>query len=139
MMRILQFFGSSLLVLSMTGCMSNTAPVENSAGTPGTSVTSTAISSTSQTAGFVGMQGVITSTKTAIEAGKLDVAKTEFAKFEDSWKTVEDGVKAKSADNYKGIEDGMESVNGGIAAKAGKDKLLASLQKLSQSVDKAGK
>ncbi len=37
----------------------------------------------------------------AIEAGKLDAVKTEFAKFEDSWKTLEDEVKSKSDDPYR--------------------------------------
>lgn len=134
MMRILQFFCGSLLILSMTSCANKKTPVENSAAIPASSVASTAKAS-----GFAALQTVISSTKKAVEAGKLDVAKTEIAKFEDSWKNVEDGVKSKSAENYKAIEDGIESIDTGIAKKQSKDALLASLQKLSQNVDKASK
>jgi hypothetical protein len=123
----------------MNSCANKPAPVENSTATPTTPATATATGSTDKAAGFTAIQGVISSTKKAVEAGKLDVAKTELAKFEDSWKTVEDGVKSKSPENYKAIEDGVESVQTGIAKKQNKEALLASLQKLSQSIDKARK
>ncbi len=89
-------------------------------------------------ASLAALQGVIDATKTAVEAGKLDEAKTEFAKFSDSWQAVQDGVKSKSADTYKAVEDSIKSVNTGIASKQAKGTLLASLQKLSQSVESAG-
>lgn len=139
-MRIWQLLCGSLLVMTVNSCANKPAPVENSTATPETSTTSTAKeSTTNKAAGFTALQVVISSTKKAVEAGKLDAAKTELAKFEDSWKIVEDGVKAKSAQDYQAIEDGVESVQTGIAKKQSKDALLASLQKLSQSVDKASK
>jgi soluble cytochrome b562 len=138
-MRIWQLLCGSLLVLNMAGCANKTAPGENSTATPTASVTSTAKSSTDTAPGFVALQGTIGLTKKAIEAGKLDTAKTEFAKFEDSWKTVEDGVKSKSGETYRAIEDGVKSVESGINSKQDKVALLASLQKLSQSIDTASK
>lgn len=132
-MRIWHLLCGGLLVLNMSGCAKKPAPV----------ATSTAASTTKDApanlAGFTALQGVIGSTKQAIESGKLDVAKTEFAKFEASWKTVEDGVKAKSPDSYKAIEDGVQSVETGITNKQDKTVVLASLQKLSQNVDRASK
>ncbi len=138
-MRILQLFCGSLLVLNMAGCANKTTPVENSTATPTASSTSTATDSTGKATGFMALQETIGSTKKAVEAGKLDAAKTEFAKFEDSWKTVEDGVKSKSGETYRAIEDGVKSVESGIDSKQGKTALLASLQKLSQSIDRASK
>jgi soluble cytochrome b562 len=138
-MRIWQLLCGSVLVLNMAGCANKTASVENSTATPKAAVASTAKSSTGTAPGFMALQGTIGSTKKAIEAGKLDAAKTEFAKFEDSWKTVEDGVKSKSGETYRAIEDGVKSVESGIDSKQGKAALLARLQKLSQSIEKASK
>jgi electron transfer flavoprotein alpha/beta subunit len=144
MMQIGKLLCGGLLMLNLVGCgtKTTTAPAET---TTTTTTPTPAVVATDKAAapaaasGFTALQGVVGATKKAIEAGKLDVAKTEFAKFETSWKTVEDGVKSKSADTYKAIEDGMESIDKGIASKQGKDALLASLQKLSQNIDKAGK
>jgi hypothetical protein len=88
-------------------------------------------------ASLAALKGIVDTTKTAIEEGKLDEAKTEFAKFEDSWQTVEDGIRSKSADTYRAIEDGVKSVNSGIGSKQAKAILLASLQKLSDKLDSA--
>jgi hypothetical protein len=137
-MRIWQFLCSGLLMLTMTSCAKKPASIET-ANTPVSSTTSAPKAAPVKSSGFIALQGVIGATKQAIESGKLDVAKTEFAKFEASWKTVEDGVKAKSPESYKAIEEGVESVEKGIGSKQGKDALLASLQKLSQNIDKASK
>ena len=144
-MKIWQLLCGSLLVLNLAGCGNKAADT----ATPEVSTSSTAKESTSpssgdkvsteKASGFTGMQEVIKSTKIATEAGKLDAAKTEFSKFEDSWKTVEDGVKSKSADTYKAIEDGVQSVETGISSKQSKDTLLASLKKLSLTIDRASK
>jgi hypothetical protein len=66
------------------------------------------------------------------------LAKTEFAKFEDSWKTVEDGVKIKSKDTYTAIEDGVETTGKKIAAKDTEGTIVA-LQSLSKNVTTGSK
>lgn len=134
-MRIWQFLCGSLLVLNITSCSNKPTAVETSTTTPGLS-TAPEIKKSS---GFTALQRVIGATKQAIESGKLDAAKAEFEKFEASWKTVEDGVKTKSPESYRAIEDGVQSVEKGIGSKQSKETLIASLQKLSQSVDKASK
>jgi hypothetical protein len=141
--KIWQLLCASLLVINIAGCGNKAADT----ATPEASTSSTAKESTSPSfgdkvstekpSGFAAMQVVIKSTKKAIETAKLNAAKTEFDKFEDSWKTVEDGVKSKSPDAYKAIEDGVQSIQAGIARKQGKDALLANLQKLSQTIDRA--
>jgi hypothetical protein len=137
-MRIYQFLCGGLLVLSMTSCGEKPASVETSTA-PANPPTSAIKDAPAKSAGFTALQGVIGATKQAIESGKLDVAKTEFAKFEASWKTVEDGVKTKSPESYRAIEDGVESVEKGISSKQSKEALTANLQKLSQNIDRARK
>jgi hypothetical protein len=148
-MRIWKLVLIGLLAIEVVSCSKAPTTTDNSAATPAASVSSGATeakpssgggkSSPDSASGFTALQNVISSTKKAVEAGKLDVAKTEFAKFEDSWKTVEDPIKAKSKATYQAIEDGLEAVDKGIASKQGKDALLASLTKLSQSVMTASK
>jgi hypothetical protein len=141
-MRIWQFICGGLLVMNMTSCAKKPAAIETTTTTPANSTTPTASTTkdtSAKSSGFIALQGVIGATKQAIESGKLDVAKTELAKFEASWKTVEDGVKSKSPESYRAIEDGVQSVETGIGSKQPKAALLASLQKLSQNVDKASK
>jgi soluble cytochrome b562 len=138
-MRIWQFLCGGLLVLNMTSCAKKPASIETATTTPANSTTSTTKDAPAKSSGFIALQGVIGATKKAIESGKLDAAKTEFAKFEASWKTVEDGIKTKSPESYRAIEDSVRSVETGIDSKKSKEALIASLQKLSQSVDKASK
>ena len=83
--------------------------------------------------GFSGMKNVISSTKIAIEAANFDKAKTDFAKFEDSWKTVEDGVKKTAPTKYSAIEEGMEAINKGIKEK-NKNSTIAALDSPSENV-----
>jgi hypothetical protein len=86
--------------------------------------------------GFIALQTVVSQTKGAIEKGDFNQAKTEFSKFEDSWKTVEDGVKAKAPKVYSAIEDGMDQVTQGIKSK-NKDQTLAALKALTTNITSA--
>ncbi len=78
---------------------------------------------------------IVSSTKTAVEAGNFAKAKTEFENFDKSWKDVEDGIKAKSPDTYKAIEDSMDKVSAELKqSKPVKDKVVTELQTLEKSV-----
>jgi hypothetical protein len=78
---------------------------------------------------------IVSSTKTAVEAGNFAKAKTEFENFDKSWKDIEDGVKAKSPDSYKAIEDSMDKVTAELKqSKPAKDKVVTELQALEKSV-----
>jgi hypothetical protein len=132
-MKILQLLYCSIMAFSLISCTNKPTSVQNSIAT----TESVASAPKNKASGFIALLEVVKSTKKAIEAGKLDVAKIEFAKFENSWKTVEDGVKSKSTDTYKAIEDEVELVNSDIASKQSKDILLADLQRLNQSITKA--
>jgi hypothetical protein len=163
-MKIWQLVCGSVLVLSMTSCGNKTAtttPTEKTPATEAAPVTGSApakeaaptssapaaekpateaapATSTATGSGFPGLKAVIDATKKAGEAANFEVATTEFSKFEDVWKTVEDKVKAKKPADYKEIETTVETANMAIAKKD-KTALLASLTKLSGSVDKVSK
>ena len=127
-MRSLQFFLVGISVLTLVSCSSpEVKPVEQSSTVPSKTT------EVEKPSGFSGMQNVIGKTKAAIEAKNFNLAKTEFAKFEDSWKTVEDGVKVKSKTTYTAIEDGMDTINKKIAAKDAPG-AIAALQLLGKNV-----
>lgn len=127
-MRSLQFLLVGISVLTLVSCSSpEVKPIEQSSTVPSKTTEVAKLS------GFSGMQDVIGKTKAAIEAKNFNLAKTEFAKFEDSWKTVEDGVKVKSKTTYTAIEDGMDTTNKKIAAKDAQGS-IAALQLLSKNV-----
>lgn len=87
-----------------------------------------------------GLLAVVSKTKTAVKAGNFVQAKKEFDKFEDAWKEVEDGIKAKSRNNYDAVEKSMDEISGELkAAKPQKDKLLASLQSLEKTINAISK
>jgi iron uptake system EfeUOB component EfeO/EfeM len=89
-------------------------------------------------AAFQTLQGVVNKTKTAVEAGNFDQAKTDFSKFETSWKLVQPAVRAKAPNTYKAIEDGVTAVNSGIKGK-NKQTVLNTLTSLSKSITTASK
>jgi hypothetical protein len=163
-MKIWQLVCGSLLVLNMTGCgkKAETPPVAEStpptteaasptpaataptteAASPTPAASTPAASKPAETtaagAGFPALQAAIASSKKAGEAGNFDAATTEFSKFAEAWKSVEDGVRTKSAPNYKAIEDTVEAANTAIAGK-NKTAFLASLKKLDGLVAKVSK
>ncbi len=86
--------------------------------------------------GFKGMQTVVTRTQAAIAKGDFNAAKMEFAKFEDSWKIVEGGVKAKNSKLYDAIEASVTNIEKSIESK-NKSQSLTALQMLTSSIDVA--
>jgi hypothetical protein len=91
-------------------------------------------------AGFKALKAVTAKTITDVKAQKYDQAKTEFEKFETSWKGVEDGVKKKSSETYSAIEDSLDTVKGELKNKQpDQAKVIAALQSLSKNVETAAK
>jgi hypothetical protein len=158
-MKIWQLVCGSVLVLSMTSCGDKaavkpptetaTAPEAAPATTPTSSAPATAPATapapeaaaptaTATGSGFPALKAVVATTKKAADAANFDLATTEFSKFEDAWKSVEDKVKTKTPANYKDIETTVEEANMAIATK-NKTTLLASLTKLNGFIDKVSK
>lgn len=85
--------------------------------------------------GVSGLLSVVSNTKTAVEAGDFAKAKQEFDKFEDVWKTIEDGIKTKSPASYKAIEDSLDKVTGELKGTApNKEKVMTELKSLDKSI-----
>jgi septal ring factor EnvC (AmiA/AmiB activator) len=127
-------------LVALVGCTNGEqATIETTpAATANTNVA--ANPATTSTAGNDGLLTVVSKTKTAVTSSDFVQAKKEFDKFEDVWKEVEDGIKAKSRDNYDAVEKSMDEISGELkAAKPQKDKLLASLQSLEKTINAVSK
>jgi hypothetical protein len=130
MSRFQSLLVGSLFLLGLGSCGTPEASVPEKSAAPVKTETAS-----NPAAGFVALQSVTAKTTTAVTAGKFDQAKTEFEKFEDSWKTVEDGVKVKSSKTYTAVEDGLDAMNGELKNKQpDKAKMLAALKSLNQSI-----
>ncbi len=68
-------------------------------------------------AGFKAIQGVVSKTETAVEAGNFADATQDFAGFETNWKTIEDGVMKTSAPFYAAVEKAAKATEAGLKAK----------------------
>jgi len=130
---------ASISLLTLVGC--NKPEQAATETTPATTSNSTEkVPGQKSTVSNAGLLAVVSKTKTAVKAGNFVQAKKEFDKFEDAWKEVEDGIKAKSRNNYEAVEKSMDEISGELkAAKPQKDKLLASLQSLEKTINAISK
>jgi septal ring factor EnvC (AmiA/AmiB activator) len=126
---------ASISLLTLVGC--SNAEKATTETTPAATSKSTGTATTKKsTANNKGLILVVFKTKTAVTSGNFVQAKKEFDKFEDAWKEVEDGIKAKSRDNYEAVEKSMDEISSELkASKPQKDKLLASLQSLKKTIN----
>jgi len=130
---------ASISLLTLVGC---NKPKQTATETiPATASNSTEKAPTkTSTAGNTGLLTVVSKTKTAVKSGNFIEAKKEFDKFEDAWKEVEDGIKAKSRDNYEAVEKSMDEISGELkATKPQKDKLITALQSLEKTINTISK
>ena len=130
---------AGLSLLTLVGC--NKPEQAATETTPAATSNSTEkVPGQKSTVSNAGLLAVVSKTKTAVKAGNFVQAKKEFDKFEDAWKEVEDGIKAKSRNNYDAVEKSMDEISGELkAAKPQKDKLLASLQSLEKTINAISK
>ena len=130
----------AMSIFALTGC-NQTETTQSSPGESSASPVATATTSSSAApAGYSGLLGVVSSTKASVEAGNFAQAKTDFDKFEDNWKPIEDGFKDKSKDSYSAIEDSSDQVKNELkGSQPNKAKILAALQTMETSINKASK
>ena len=130
---------ASISLLTLVGC--NKPEQAATETTPAATSNSTEkVPGQKSTVSNAGLLAVVSKTKTAVTSGNFVQAKKEFDKFEDAWKEVEDGIKAKSRNNYDAVEKSMDEISGELkAAKPQKDKLLASLQSLEKTINAISK
>ncbi|AFZ00814.1 hypothetical protein [Calothrix sp. PCC 6303] len=129
------FVAAGISLLALTGCngaeqspttsTTSASPVSNAASTDGKS-------------SYGSLLAVVSKTKTAVDAGDFPTAKKEFDEFEESWSTVEDGIKAKSSKSYDLIEENADEVNDLLKEpKPVKAKLTTALQSLESNIKAA--
>ena len=123
-------------LLALGGCNSTQSSTKQTSPAESPASNGEAPGLTAPKEGFDGLLGVVSNTKAAVETGNFTTAKAEFAKFEDNWKQVEDGVKDKSPDSYKAIEDSLDRVTGELrGTQPNKQKVLTDLQSLDKDIN----
>ncbi len=129
---------SAVTLLALTGCggaQEASTPTKTSpAETPAASAVSTSDKAASP-ASNAELLSVVTNTKAAVQTGNFAKAKTEFDKFENAWKKVEDGIKKTSPKSYDAVEETTEKVMTELKkSKPSKDQVLAQLQSLEKTI-----
>ncbi|MBE9094420.1 DUF4363 domain-containing protein [Tychonema sp. LEGE 07203] len=85
---------------------------------------------------YAELSAVVSSTKAAVQTGDFVKAKTEFDKFENAWKQVEDGIKTKAPKSYEAVEDSAEKVTDDLKkGQPSKDQVLAQLESLETTIN----
>ncbi|MTJ46784.1 DUF4363 domain-containing protein [Dolichospermum sp. UHCC 0259] len=126
---------ASISLLTLVGC-NNPEQAATETTPVATSNSTEKVPGQKSTTSNAGLLAVVSKTKTAVTSGNFVQAKKEFDKFEDVWKDVEDGIKAKSRDNYDAVEKSMDEISDELkATKPQKDKLLASLKSLEKTIN----
>ncbi len=126
---------SGIILLALVGC-SNPEPttIQNNPSGSNNSQTASAPAKTSTT-GNTSLLSIVSKTKTAVTSGNFAQAKKEFDKFEDAWKEVEDGIKAKSPKDYDVIETNLDGVTAELkASQPKKEKLITGLDSLEKTI-----
>lgn len=131
------FFSFVAGLLVLTACGSNNQPAAQVPSAAQSPLPVPAVPA-APAAGISNLQTVISNTTTAVNAGDFTKAKGEFDKFEDSWKTVEDGIKQKAPSTYEAIEADMDKVQDALKT-SNKAQSLSALQALGQQVVNATK
>ncbi len=81
------------------------------------------------------LSGIAFNTKKAVEAGDFAKAKTEFVKFENSWKKFKDPIKAKAPKGHDALEETTAKVTTELKkSQPSKDKLIADLESIDKTI-----
>jgi hypothetical protein len=129
MLRFIPITGVILTAVALTSCSAPTMPPQATAPVPAVvavkPATAKATFDAKTIAGFKTLQGVVSKTKTAVTAGNFAQANQELAAFEPTWKTIEDGIAAKSTATYTLVEKSLKAVEVGLKSQEKADTLKA--------------
>ena len=128
---------SAISLLALAGCDSaKEASTPQTSSAPVPAATAVKTEKAASQGNYAELSGVVSSTKAAVQTGNFATAKTEFDKFEDAWKKVEDGIKAKSRKDYEAVEETTEKVMAELKkSQPSKDQVLAQLQSLEKTIN----
>jgi glycerophosphoryl diester phosphodiesterase len=128
---------SAISLIALAGCDSaKEASTPQTSSAPVPAATAVKTEKAASQGNYAELSGVVSSTKAAVQTGNFATAKTEFDKFEDAWKKVEDGIKAKSPKDYEAVEETTEKVMAELKkSQPSKDQVLAQLQSLEKTIN----
>ncbi len=133
--QILVLSAVTLVVLAGCGDKEASTPPTPPSQVPAATTTVSASEKPASPASYPELMSVVTNTKAAVNTGDFVKAKTEFDKFETSWKKVEDGIKAKDPKSYDTVEETTEKVTKELkTTKPSKDLVMAQLQSLEKTI-----
>ena len=125
---------SAVTLLTLAGCDSAkeaSTPQNSPSAVPATVKTDKA----APVINYPELSGLVFYTKNAVQAGNLAKAKTDFGKFENAWKKVEDRIKAKAPKSYNELEDSADKVTTELKkSQPSKDKLLVELELMDKTI-----
>lgn len=125
---------SAVTLLTLAGCESAqeaSTPQNSPSAVPATVKTDKA----APVINYPELSGLVFYTKNAVQAGNLAKAKTDFGKFENAWKKVEDRIKAKAPKSYNELEDSADKVTTELKkSQPSKDKLLVELELMDKTI-----
>ena len=128
---------SAVTLLALAGCdgaQEASTPKTSPSQIPATTAVSTSDKAASP-ASYSELLTVVTNTKAAVQTGNFAKAKTEFGKFENAWKKVEDGIKSKAPKSYDAVEETTEKVMAELnKSQPSKEQVLAQLQSLEKTI-----
>jgi hypothetical protein len=129
MLRFTPLFLSPIAVVALTSCSAPTPPPQAAAPAPAATAVKPATAKVTfdakTIAGFKTLQAVVNQTETAVKAGDFAAASQEFAAFETTWKTIEDGITAKSTETYTSVEKSLKAIEEGLKGKEKAETLSA--------------
>ncbi|MEG3918223.1 hypothetical protein [Microcoleus sp. POL10_C6] len=127
---------SAISLIALAGCDSaKEASTPQTSPAPVPAATAVKTEKAASQGNYAELSGVVSSTKAAVQAGNFTKAKTEFDKFENAWKKVEDGIKAKAPKSYDAVEDTTEKVMTALKkSQPSKDQVLTQLQSLEKTI-----
>ncbi|MDQ2100604.1 MAG: hypothetical protein QQW96_23530 [Tychonema bourrellyi B0820] len=125
----------ALSLLTLAGCdifQEDSTPKTSSSAVPGTGVKTDKATTPLK---YPELSGLVFYTKKAVEADNFPKAKTEFGKFENAWKKVENGMKTKAPTGYNAVKEATAKVTTEFKkSEPSKDKVLAQLDLLDKTI-----
>ncbi|MEG3906474.1 hypothetical protein QT979_01305 [Microcoleus sp. w2-18bC1] len=127
---------SAISLIALAGCDSaKEASTPPTSPAPVPAATAVKTDKPASQGNYAELSGVVSSTTAAVQAGNFAKAKTEFDKFENAWKKVEDGIKAKAPKSYDAVEETTDKVMADLKkSKPSKDQVLTQLQSLEKTI-----
>jgi len=102
---------SALGLFSLTGCGASSSEAKAGSSAPVAEMSQPSVADAS---GTEAMSKLVVDTKTAVESGDWNTAKTMGGQIEDDWKNIEDGIKDTNKTAYDAVETHLDGLNSAL-------------------------